>query len=187
MRYDYAAAGFHTFDCLGWPFDSVPAGGGTHLIQDLTMAVSGAAGTAVIAAAKLGLRCQAIGGLGQDMMGDWVQTRLAGFGIDTSAMQRLAGVPTSSSIVLTRADGSRPALQGCDRCLFCAGSGLRFGDRCKGVSPRRRRADGCDGWCAECRPDAPCQSARLHHHGRCLCRVRQIGRASCRERVCYAV
>ena len=110
MRYDYAAAGFHTFDCLGWPFDTVPAGGGTHLIQDLTMAVSGAAGTAVIAAAKLGLRCQAIGGLGQDMMGDWVQTRLQGFGIDTSAMQRLAGVPTSSSIVLTRADGSRPAL-----------------------------------------------------------------------------
>ena len=110
MRYDYAAAGFYTFDCLGWPFDTVPAGGGTHLIQDLTMAVSGAAGTAVIAAARLGLNCLAIGGLGQDMMGDWAQARLQGFGIDTSAMQRLAGVPTSSSIVLTRADGSRPAL-----------------------------------------------------------------------------
>ena len=32
------------------------------------------------------------------------------FGVDTSGLQRFDDVPTSSSIVLTRADGSRPAL-----------------------------------------------------------------------------
>jgi len=32
MRYDYVSVGFYTFDCLGWPFTQVPAGGGTVFI-----------------------------------------------------------------------------------------------------------------------------------------------------------
>ncbi len=110
MRHDYASMGFYTFDCLGWPFSAVPEGGGTHMIDEITLAVSGAAGTAAIVGAKLGLRTLAVGGMGRDMLGDWAFRRLEDFGIGTSAMQRLDGVPTSSSIVLTRADGSRPAL-----------------------------------------------------------------------------
>lgn len=110
MRYDYASMGFYTFDCLGWPVSSIPQGGGTNFIKAMTLAVSGAAGTAVIAGAKLGLDCLAIGGYGNDMMGDWAVGHIARFGIDTSALQRFDAVPTSSSIVLTRTDGSRPAL-----------------------------------------------------------------------------
>lgn len=110
MRYDYSSIGFITFDCLGWPFTQVPEGGGCSFIDDFTLAVSGAAGTAVIAAAKMGLRSLAVGGVGDDLMGDWVLRRLADFGVDTSAMQRQPGWRTSSSIVTTRADGSRPAL-----------------------------------------------------------------------------
>ena len=110
MRHDYASMGFYTFDCLGWPFTAVPEGGGTYLLDEITMAVSGAAGTAAIVAAKLGLKTLAIGGYGRDMMGDWAVSRLEEFGVDTSAIQRLEGVPSSSSIVLTRHDGSRPAL-----------------------------------------------------------------------------
>lgn len=110
MRYDYASMGFYTFDCLGWPVTGIPPNGDTYFIREITMAVSGAAGTAVIVGAKLGLDCLAIGGYGQDMMGDWAVDRIASFGVDTSALQRLPGVPTSSSIVLTRPDGSRPAL-----------------------------------------------------------------------------
>ena len=110
MRYDYASIGFITFDCLGWPFTEVPAGGGCNFIDEFTLAVSGAAGTAVIAAAKMGLHSLAVGGVGEDLMGDWVLRRLADFGVDTSAMQRKPGWKTSSSIVTTRADGSRPAL-----------------------------------------------------------------------------
>lgn len=110
MRYDYVSMGFYTFDCLGWPVSAIPPGGETFLIEDLTLAVSGAAGTAVIVGAKLGLSCLAVGGYGRDMMGDWAVARIAGFGVDTSGLQRVAGVPTSSSIVLTRRDGSRPAL-----------------------------------------------------------------------------
>jgi sugar/nucleoside kinase (ribokinase family) len=110
MRYDYVSVGFYTFDCLGWPVSEIPEGGGTNFIEDLTLAVSGAAGTAAIIGAKMGLKTLAVGGYGQDMMGDWAVARLESFGIDTSGLQRIAGVPTSSSIVLTRKDGSRPAL-----------------------------------------------------------------------------
>ena len=110
MRFDYVSVGFYTFDCLGWPVSDIPPGGGTLFIDEITLAVSGAAGTAAIVAAKLGLKTLAVGGYGCDMMGDWAVSRLADFGIDTSGLQRLPGVPTSSSIVLTRRDGSRPAL-----------------------------------------------------------------------------
>jgi sugar/nucleoside kinase (ribokinase family) len=108
--YDYASMGFYTFDCLGWPFTEVPPGGGCYFIDELTLAVSGAGGTAAIAAAKMGLKTLAIAGVGEDLMGDWVLQRLQHFGVDTALVQRKPGWKTSSSIVTTRADGSRPAL-----------------------------------------------------------------------------
>ena len=43
-------------------------------------------------------------------MGDWVLAHMAGYDIDTADLVRCPDVPTSSSIVLTREDGSRPAL-----------------------------------------------------------------------------
>lgn len=110
MRYDYSSIGFYTFDCLGWPFTAVPPGGGCYFIDELTLAVSGAAGTAAIAAAKMGLKTLAVGGVGNDLMGDWVLQRLRHFGVDTTTMQQIQGAKTSSSIVTTRADGTRPAL-----------------------------------------------------------------------------
>ncbi len=109
-RYDYVSMGFYTYDCLGWPFTEVPPGGGTVFIDELTIAVSGAAGTAAIAAAKMGLKTLAVGGVGQDLMADWVLERLKHFNVDTWAIQQMPGWKTSSSIVTTRADGSRPAL-----------------------------------------------------------------------------
>ena len=60
-QFDYASIGFYTFDCLGWPFTAVPDGGGCNMIDEITLAVSGAAGTAAIAAAKMGLKTSAVG------------------------------------------------------------------------------------------------------------------------------
>lgn len=110
MTYDYASVGFYTFDCLGRPVDAIPEGGGTLFIEELTLAVSGAAGSAAIAAAKYGLNVLAVGGVGEDDMGDWVLQKLQNFGVDVSGMMRCPGVSTSSSIVTTRSDGTRPAL-----------------------------------------------------------------------------
>jgi sugar/nucleoside kinase (ribokinase family) len=109
-KFDYTSMGFITFDCLGWPFTAVPEGGGCNFIDELTLAVSGAAGVAAIAAAKMGLKTRAVGGVGKDLMGDWVMQRLHEFKVDTKMMQREQAWKTSSSIVTTRADGSRPAL-----------------------------------------------------------------------------
>lgn len=109
MEYDYASVGFYTFDCLCWPVTALPDGGKTVFIDDFTLAVSGAAGTAVIVAAKLGLSCLAVGGVGSDMMGHWVHQKLSSFGVDISGIPMLPGSRTSSSIVATRPDGLRPA------------------------------------------------------------------------------
>ncbi|AFL50494.1 sugar/nucleoside kinase (ribokinase family) [Sinorhizobium fredii] len=110
MQYDYTSIGFYTFDCLGRPVTAIAPGGNTYFIDEVTMAVSGAAGAAAIVAAKYGMRVCAVGGIGDDLMGEWVIRRLGEFGIDTSMMQLCPGVGTSSSIVTTRPDGQRPAL-----------------------------------------------------------------------------
>lgn len=109
-RFDYTSMGFITFDALCRPVTQIPPGGGTYFVEELTLAVSGAAGSAVIVAAKHGLRSRAVGGVGHDDMGDWVLMKLASFGIDTSLMARCEGYTTSSSLVTTRPDGARPAL-----------------------------------------------------------------------------
>jgi sugar/nucleoside kinase (ribokinase family) len=109
-RFDYTSMGFITFDALCRPVTQIPPGGGTYFVEELTLAVSGAAGSAVIVAAKHGLRSRAVGGVGHDDMGDWVLMKLAHYGIDTSMMARCEGFATSSSIVTTRPDGARPAL-----------------------------------------------------------------------------
>ncbi|GIX13457.1 MAG: kinase [Paracoccaceae bacterium] len=110
MTFDYTSMGFYTFDALCRPVTDLPPGGGTYFVEDFALAVSGAAGSAAIVAAKHGLKVQAVGGVGNDLMGDWVLRRLGDFGIDTQNMQRVAGMTTSSSIVTTRPDGARPAL-----------------------------------------------------------------------------
>ena len=110
MTFDYTSMGFFTFDCLCRPVTEIPPGGGTYFIEELTLAVSGAAGSASIVAAKHGLRTQAVGGIGPDEMGEWVLKRLAKFGVDTRHMQLCPDFSTSSSIVTTRPDGARPAL-----------------------------------------------------------------------------
>ena len=110
MTSDYTSMGFHTFDALCYPVDDLPPGGDTIFIDDFTLAVSGAAGAASIVAAKHGLSVKAVGGVGHDLMGDWVLRRMSDFDIDTRMMKRCDAFYTSSSIVTTRPGGQRPAL-----------------------------------------------------------------------------
>ena len=110
MQFDYTSMGFHTFDALCRPVAQIPPDGGTYFVDEFTLAVSGAAGSAAIVAAKYGINVQAVGGVGNDLMGDWVLRRFADFGVNTEMMQRVPEMTTSSSIVTTRPDGQRPAL-----------------------------------------------------------------------------
>ena len=110
MTFDYTSMGFHTFDAMCRPVTEIPPGGNTYFVDEFTLAVSGAAGSAAIVAAKHGLKVQAVGGVGNDLMGDWVLRRFADFDVDTEMMQRIPDMTTSSSVVTTRPDGQRPAL-----------------------------------------------------------------------------
>lgn len=110
MTFDYTSLGFYTFDCLGRPVKDMPQGDDTFFIDELTIAVSGAAGSAAIVAAKHGLTVQAVGGVGDDELGQWVLQKLQSFDIDTANMEVCPGVATSSSIVTTRPDGARSVL-----------------------------------------------------------------------------
>jgi sugar/nucleoside kinase (ribokinase family) len=109
-KFDYSCMGFYTFDALCRPVTQIPPGADTYFVDEFALAVSGAAGSASIVAAKHGLKVQAAGGVGYDDMGDWVLMKLASFGVDTQLMQRCPEYSTSSSIVTTRPDGARPAL-----------------------------------------------------------------------------
>ena len=64
----------------------------------------------VVDTAKLGLKSLAVGAVGDDEKADWVLLTLNKHGVDTSAMQRLKGVPTSATILNVRPNGDRPAL-----------------------------------------------------------------------------
>ena len=109
-KFDYTSIGFYTFDALTRPVTEIPPGGDTFFVEDFALAVSGAAGSAAIVAAKHGLNVQAVGGVGNDLMGDWVLRRLSDFNVDIENMERVGDMMTSSSIVTTRPDGARPAL-----------------------------------------------------------------------------
>ena len=121
------------------------SGGGCYPIDELTLAVSGAAGTAAIAAAKMGLKTLAVGGVGDDLMGRWVIQRLQEFGVDTSTMQCEKGWKTSCSIVTTRADRSTPALHpqsaGATGNFFVGQADAAESRRRQGVPRRWRRLD----------------------------------------------
>ena len=86
-----------TFDFLCWPFSQIPDWEYTFLVDDFTLAASGAAGTAVIAviaviaASKIGLKCQAVGGVDTDLMGDLVRMRLGTFDVNTDLLQTIPG------------------------------------------------------------------------------------------------
>lgn len=110
MRYDVSVIGLYILDILGRPVERIPDRGNVEFIDEIRLTVAGTAGGTVVDAAKLGLKSLAVGAVGEDEKADWVLMTLGKFGIDTSAMQRLAGVPTSSTILNVRPNGDRPAL-----------------------------------------------------------------------------
>jgi len=110
MRYDVSVIGLYILDVLGRPVTRIPDRGNVDFIEEIRLTVAGTAGGTVVDTAKLGLRSLAVGAIGDDEKADWVLLTLEKHGIDTSAMQRLKGVPTSATILNVRPNGDRPAL-----------------------------------------------------------------------------
>jgi sugar/nucleoside kinase (ribokinase family) len=110
MAHDVSVVGLYILDILGCPVTKIPDGGNVEFIDQIRLTVAGTAGGTVVDTAKLGLKSLAVGAVGQDEKADWVIATLDGFGVDTSTMQRLEGVPTSATILNVRPNGERPAL-----------------------------------------------------------------------------
>lgn len=110
MRYDVSVIGLYILDVLGRPVSRIPEKGGVDFIEEIRLTVAGTAGGTVVDTAKLGLKSLAVGAVGDDEKADWVLMTMQKHGIDTSAMQRLKGIPTSATILNVRPNGERPAL-----------------------------------------------------------------------------
>src|SRR5690242_9041791 len=110
MRYDVSIIGLYILDVLGRPVTKIPDRGNVEFIDEIRLTVAGTAGGTVVDAAKLGLKCLAVGAVGDDEKADFVIATLQKFGIDASGMQRLKGIPTSATILNVRPNGERPAL-----------------------------------------------------------------------------
>ena len=110
MRHDVSVVGLYILDVLGRPVERIPERGNVDFIDEIRLTVAGTAGGTVIDAAKLGLDCLAVGAVGDDEKADFVLMTMDKHGIDTSLMQRLAGVRTSATILTIRPNGERPAL-----------------------------------------------------------------------------
>ncbi len=110
MAYDVSIIGLYILDVLGRPVSHIPEGGNVEFIDEIRLTVAGTAGGTVVDTAKLGLNSLAVGAVGDDEKADWVLMTLERHGVDVSAMQRLAGVPTSATILNVRPNGDRPAL-----------------------------------------------------------------------------
>jgi sugar/nucleoside kinase (ribokinase family) len=110
MSYDVSVIGLYILDVLGRPVSRIPERGGVDFIEEIRLTVAGTAGGTVIDTAKLGLKSLAVGAVGDDEKADWVMLTMQKHGIDISAMQRLAGTPTSATILNVRPNGERPAL-----------------------------------------------------------------------------
>ncbi len=110
MAADVSVIGLYILDVLGRPVTRIPERGGVDFIEEIRLTVAGTAGGTVIDTAKLGLKSLAVGAVGDDEKADWVLLTMQKHGIDTSAMQRIKGVPTSATILNVRPNGERPAL-----------------------------------------------------------------------------
>jgi hypothetical protein len=110
MRFDVSVIGLYILDVLGRPVTHIPDRGDVEFIEEIRLTVAGTDGGTVVDTAKLGLRSLAVGAVGDDEKADWVLQTLENHGVDTSAMQRLPGVPTSATILNVRPNGDRPAL-----------------------------------------------------------------------------
>jgi hypothetical protein len=110
VKHDVSVIGLYILDVLGRPVSRIPDRGDVEFIDEIRLTVAGTAGGTVIDTAKLGLKSLAVGAVGDDEKADWVLATLEKFGVDASQMQRIAGVPTSATILNVRPNGERPAL-----------------------------------------------------------------------------
>ena len=104
------SCGIHIADILGRPVTGIPEGQNLAILDEIRITVAGTAAGTSIDLAKLGMEVFAVGALGQDELGHFVEDTMKRYGIDTRGLVRKDGVQTSSTMLPIRPNGERPAL-----------------------------------------------------------------------------
>jgi sugar/nucleoside kinase (ribokinase family) len=99
--------GMHILDILGAPVKHPPASPGRFLLDAVRLTAAGTAAGTSVDLAKLGVSVTAMGGVGDDEIGDLVVNKMAGHGVDTRHLVRKVGVGTSATILPIGVDGER--------------------------------------------------------------------------------
>lgn len=102
--------GPHIVDVLGRPVTGIPSGQHNWQLDEIRVTAAGTAAGTSVDLAKLGAEVVAMGAIGDDELGEFLVFLMSRRGIDTSRLARKQGVQTSSTILLIRPNGERPAL-----------------------------------------------------------------------------
>lgn len=108
--FDLVSVGLTILDILGRPVAALPEPGAVELIQEIRMTPAGTAAAPAVIAAKLGLRSRLVGAIADDGMGRFLRDALEADGVDTGALQVVAGSRTSATLLPISPEGDRPAL-----------------------------------------------------------------------------
>jgi sugar/nucleoside kinase (ribokinase family) len=102
--------GIHIADVLGRPVTHIPNGQNLSILEEIRITVAGTAAGTSIDLAKLGMNVSAMGALGDDELGNFVESTMRRYGIDTDGLVRKKGIQTSATMLPIRPNGERPAL-----------------------------------------------------------------------------
>jgi sugar/nucleoside kinase (ribokinase family) len=107
--FDVSSIGFHVLDVLGRPVTAIPPGGRSARLEEICMTVAGTAGATAVACAMLGIKTRSVTTVGTDDMGDFLVTKMKGYGVNCDLVGRTSAVQTSATILPVRPNGERPA------------------------------------------------------------------------------
>jgi sugar/nucleoside kinase (ribokinase family) len=108
MLQGLVAIGLTTLDVVARPIDALPDSESTTLVDGIALAPAGTAGGAAYVAAKLGVKTALISAVGDDLAGRLVRLAFDEAGVDTSLLETMAGVPTSTTVLAVDSQGRRP-------------------------------------------------------------------------------
>jgi len=108
MRQGLVTIGLTTLDVVARPIDALPASEGTTLVDGIVLAPAGPAGGAAYVAATLGVKTALVSAVGDDLAGRMVRLAFDEAGVDTSLLETMAGVPTSTTVLAVDSQGRRP-------------------------------------------------------------------------------
>ncbi|HEU4974130.1 MAG TPA: carbohydrate kinase family protein [Baekduia sp.] len=104
-----ACVGVYIVDILGRPVSELPVGQRALILDEIRMTAAGTGGGTAVDLARLGAEVLAVGAIGSDHAGDFLQAVLHAEGVDVSGLVRRQDVQTSATMLPIHPDGSRPA------------------------------------------------------------------------------